>query len=196
MSRFSEFPAHIERYVGRVRGAETKEIGDYVRSYHLVYCDHTGIHQAGNHQDADYLSVLTSGLRDETAGAPLPQELIATAHAAQELHVRHLVAVIAELLAESRSRVGYGALIMNDRILLPDTQVCGALAAPHPHLDDDFDIVPDSTGAPALQMITLVPITRAESQLVARYGRDALYDSWENTHTDLLDLKRPCSVNG
>lgn len=185
MSRFSEFPAHVERHVGRVRGAETKEIGDHVRSYHLVFCDH---------QDGAHVSVLTSGLRDETAGAPLPQELIATGRTDQELHVRHLVAVIAELLAESGSRVGYGAVIMNDRALLPDTRVCGALAAPHPYLADEFDIVADPAGDPVLQMITLVPITRPESQLVARYGKDALYDRWEQTRTDLLDLKRPCAA--
>ena len=187
MNRFSEFPAHVERYVGRVRGAETKEIGDHVREYHLVFCDH---------QDGAHVSVLTSGLRHETAGAPLPQELIATGHTSQELHVRHLVAVIAELLSESDSRVGYGALIMNDRVLLPDTVVCGALAAPHPYLHEDFDIVPDANGDPALQMITLVPITRPESQLVARYGKDALYDRWEETRADLLDFQRPCAVEG
>lgn len=185
MNPFSEFPAHVEQHVGRVRGAETKEIGDHVREYHLVYCDH---------QDGAHMSVLTSGLRHRTAGAPLPQELIATGHAHQELHVRHLVAVIAELLSESDSRVGYGALIMNDRVLLPDTQICGALAAPHPYLGEDFDIVPDPRGEPALQMITLVPITRPESQLIARYGKDALYDRWEGTRADLLDLQRPCAV--
>lgn len=187
MNRFSEFPAHVEHHVGRVRGAETKEIGDHVREYHLVYCDH---------QDGAHMSVLTSGLRHQTAGAPLPQELIATGHTAQELHVRHFVAVIAELLSESDSRVGYGALIMNDRVLLPDTQVCGALAAPHPYLHEDFDVVADAEGRAALQMITLVPITRPESQLVARYGKDALYDRWEEARADLLDFKRACAVDG
>ena len=181
MSRFSEFPAHIEEHAGKVRGAESRRIGDHERQYHLVFCDHG---------DGAHVTVLTSGLRDETAGAPLPQELIATGRTDQELHVRHLVAVIAELLAESDSRVGHGALIMNDRALLPGTEICGAMAAPHPYLADDFDVVGDSAGNPVLQLITLLPITRGESQLVARYGVDALYDRWERHGSDLLDAHR------
>ncbi len=181
MSRFSEFPTHIEKHAGRVRGAESKEIGDHERQYHLVYCDHA---------DGANVTILTSGLRMRTAGAPLPQELVSTMRTSQELYARHLVAVVAELLAESDSRVGHGALIMNDRALLPETEICGALAAPHPYLSGDFDVVGDSAGNPVLQLITLLPITRGESQLVARYGPDALYDRWEQHGSDLLDVHR------
>ncbi|GAA4612013.1 suppressor of fused domain protein [Saccharopolyspora hordei] len=186
MSRFSGLPAHIEKHVGRVRGADSSVTSSgRDRGYHLVYCDHP---------DGAHVTVLTSGLRDRTAGAPLPQELLCTLKADQELHARHLTGVVAELLTESNSRVGYGALIMNDRVLLPDTEIAGALAAPHPYLDDEFDVLLDDTGEPVLQLITLVPITRNEAQLVARYGRDALYDRWEEKGTDLLDVHRPCSA--
>jgi hypothetical protein len=105
------------------------------------------------------------------------------------------VGVIAELLTESQARVGYGALIMNDRILLPDTAITGAMAAPHPYLGDEFDVLLDE-GVPVLQLITLVPITRAESQLVARFGRDALYDRWEAQNTDLVDIYRDDAGSG
>ncbi|KEI45420.1 suppressor of fused domain protein [Saccharopolyspora rectivirgula] len=182
MSRFSGFPAHVEQYVGRVRGADSNRAGDRDRGYYLVYCDHP---------DRTHVSVLTSGLRDYTAGAPLPQELICTLRSEQEKYARHLTAVIAELLTETQSRVGYGALIMNDRILLPDTEISGALAAPHPYLDDEFDILLDDAGEPVLQLITLVPISRGEAQLVARQGRDALYDRWEEAGVDLRDIFRP-----
>lgn len=155
------------------------------RGYDLVYCDHPG----GAH-----VTVLTSGLRDRTAGAPLPQELVCTLQADQQLHARHLAGVIAELLTESDSRVGYGALIMNDRILLPESEIAGALAAPHPYLGDEFDVLIDASGQPVLQLITLVPITRGEAQLVARYGRDALYDRWEQTSANLLNIHRPCTA--
>ena len=185
MSRFSGFPAHVEKYVGPVRGADSREAGGRDRGYHLVYCDH---------RDAAYVSVLTSGLREHLAGAPLPQEVLCTVHADQERYARHLTSVIAELLTESRSRVGYGALIMNDRALLPDTEIAGALAAPHPYLADDFDVLLDADGAPVLQLITLLPITRGESQLVARYGRDALYDRWEQRRVDLTDIRRPSAA--
>lgn len=181
MSRFSEFPAHIEKHAGRVRGAESRQIGDHERQYHLVFCDH---------DDGAHVTVLTSGLRMRTAGAPLPQELVVTLRSSQEPLARHLVAVVAELLAESDSRVGHGALIMNDRALLPGTEICGAMAAPHPYLADDFDVVADPLGDPVLQLITLLPITRGESQLVARYGVDALYDRWERHGSDLLDAHR------
>ena len=181
MSAFERFPAHVEKHVGRVRGADSRSAGGRERAYNLVYCDHA---------DGAHVTVLTSGLREHTAGAPLPQELLCTLRRDQELYAKHLVAVIAELLTESRARVGYGALIMNDRILLPDTAIAGALAAPHPYLGDEFDVLLDDGGRPALQLITLVPLTRAESQLVARYGRDALYDRWESRDSDLVDIFR------
>ncbi|MBB5153863.1 suppressor of fused domain protein [Saccharopolyspora phatthalungensis] len=185
MSRFSGFPAHVETHVGRVRGADGRDANGRERNYHLVYCDHP---------DGAHVSVLTSGLRDRTAGAPLPQELVCTLRAEQERYARHLTAVVAELLTESNSRVGYGALIMNDRILLPDTEICGALAAPHPYLGDAFDVLLDGSGRPVLQLITLIPITRGEAQLVARYGRDALYDAWEQESSNLLDIHRPSAA--
>lgn len=184
MSRFSGFPAHIEHHIGRVRGADSREAtgpeGTRDRGYHLVHCDHA---------DGNHVSMLTSGLREHLAGAPLPQELVCTAHADQELHARHLVAVVAELLVGSRSRIGYGALIVNDRTLLPDTDIAGALAGPHPYLADTFDVLLQH-GEPALQLITLIPVTRPESQLVARAGTDALYDQWEHRDVDLTDLTR------
>ncbi|MFD0485809.1 suppressor of fused domain protein [Saccharopolyspora spinosporotrichia] len=45
-----------------------------------------------------------------------------------------------------------------------------------------------------LQIITLVPITRNEAQLVARYGSDVLYDRWEEQGADLLDVHRPSAA--
>ena len=165
MSRFARFPEHVEKHIGRVRGADGRKAGGRVRAYHLVYCDH---------HDGAHVSVLTSGLRDKTAGAPLPQELVCTLRADQEHYAKHLTGVVAELLTESDSRVGYGALIMNDRVLLPGTEMAGALAAPHPYLGDEFDVLLADDGTPVLQLITLVPISRGEAQLVARHGRDAL----------------------
>src|SRR5690606_1748814 len=161
MSRFSGLPAHVEQYVGRVRGPHSTRAGDRDRGYYLVYCDHP---------DRTRVSVLTSGLRDYTAGAPLPQELICTLRSEQEKYARHLTAVIAELLTETQSRVGYGALIMNDRILLPDTEISGARAAPHPYLDDAVDIPLHHAGAPALQLNTVVPTRRGEHLPAARQG--------------------------
>lgn len=181
MSRFSGFPAHVEAHLGTVRGADSQQAGDRERGYNLVYCDH---------DDGRHVSLLTSGLRMRTAGAPLPQELVCTLHRSQERYARHLTGVIAELLTESDSRVGYGALIMNDRALLPDTEIAGALAAPHPYLGDTFDVLLDSDGSPLLQIITLIPITRGEAQLVARYGSDVVYDRWEQHGSDLLDVHR------
>ncbi|TDC92386.1 suppressor of fused domain protein [Saccharopolyspora aridisoli] len=186
MSRFKGFPAHVEKHVGRVRGADSRSAGGRERAYNLVYCDHA---------DGTHVTVLTSGLREHTAGAPLPQELLCTLRQDQEVYAKHLVGVVAELLTESQARVGYGALIMNDRILLPDTAIAGAMAAPHPYLDDEFDVLLDE-GVPVLQLITLVPITRAESQLVARFGRDALYDRWEAQGTDLADIYRDDAGSG
>lgn len=181
MSRFSGFPAHVEKHLGVVRGADSPTAGGRDRGYHLVYCDHS---------DGTSVSVLTSGLRTHLGGAPLPQELVCTMYSSQELHARHLAGVIAELLTESDSRVGFGALIMNDRALLPGTEMCGALAAPHPYLGDDFDLLLDSGGTPVLQIITLLPITRGEAQLVSRFGNDVLYDRWEEAESDLLDVYR------
>ena len=181
MSRFARFPEHVEKHIGRVRGADGRKAGGRVRAYHLVYCDH---------HDGAHVSVLTSGLRDKTAGAPLPQELVCTLRADQEHYAKHLTGVVAELLTESDSRVGYGALIMNDRVLLPGTEMAGALAAPHPYLGDEFDVLLDEDGQPVLQLITLVPVTRGEAQLVARYGRDVLYDRWEQQGVDLTDVGR------
>lgn len=181
MSRFSDFPAHVEAHLGKIRGAESPETDERDRGYHLVYCDPA--HEA-------HISVLTSGLRSHTAGAPLPHELVCTLHAEQERYARHLTGAIAELLTESDSRVGPGALIMNDRALLPDTEISGALAAPHPYLGEDFDVLRDEEGTAVLRIITLIPITRGEAQLVARYGSDVLYDRWEQHDSDLLSVHR------
>lgn len=183
MSRFSGFPAHVENYVGEVRGADSRSTDVRERHYDLVYVDHR-----------PHVTVLTNGLRDHVAGAPLPQELVCTVHAEQERYGRHLTAVVAELLTESASRVGYGALIMNDRVLLPGTEMAGALAAPHPYLGDEFDVLLADDGTPVLQLITLVPISRGEAQLAARHGRDALYDRWEQQDLDLLDAHRPVAA--
>lgn len=181
MSRFSGLPAHIEAHIGTIRGAESRTTDKRERGYHLIDCDHA---------DGAYTSVLTSGLRERTAGAPLPQELICTVHTAQERLGRHLTSVIADMLHQSDSRVGYGALINNDRSLLPETEISGAIAAPHPYLGDEFDVLLQD-GEPVLQIVTLIPITRGEGQLVARYGRDILYDRWEQDESDLLDVHRP-----
>lgn len=182
MSRFGGLPDHIEKYIGPVRGADSRATDQRERGYHLIYCDHQWDKQ---------VSILTSGLRERTAGAPLPQELVCTLHADQELYARHLTSVTADLLLDSDSRVGYGALIMNDRALLPETDICGALAAPHPFLDDEFDVLLDGDGTPVLQLITLIPVTRSESQLITRYGRDIIYERWEQESVDLLSVHRP-----
>jgi hypothetical protein len=179
LSKFEHFPTHVEQHLGRVRGAEKWELGS--ESYLLVFCDPP---------DGRHVSVLTSGLRTRTAGAPLPQELVCTLRADQERHARHLTGVITELLTESQSRVGYGALIMNDRPLFSDADISGAMAAPHPYLGSEFDQLLDADDNPVLQLITLIPITRGESQLVARYGSDVLYERWEKAGTDLADIQR------
>ena len=65
-----------------------------------------------------------------------------------------------------------------------------AMAAPHPYLGSEFDQLLDADDNPVLQLITLIPITRGESQLVARYGSDVLYERWEKAGTDLADIQR------
>ncbi|MHA6802158.1 suppressor of fused domain protein [Salinifilum ghardaiensis] len=185
MSRFAALPAHVETHLGPVLGADSRQTDQRLRDYHLVHC---------RQPDGAHVSVLSSGLREELCGAPLPQEVLCTVRAEQRHYARHLTGVVAELLTETGSRVGYGALITNDRLLLPDTEIAGALAAPHPYLDEEFDVLLDEHGEPALQLVTLIPVSRGEAQLAAREGADALYDRWEQQQVDLRDVHRPAAA--
>lgn len=185
MSRFAALPAHVETHLGRVLGADSRQTDQRLRDYHLVHC---------RQPDGAHVSVLSSGLRDELCGAPLPQEVLCTMRSEQQRYARHLTGVVAELLADGGSRLGYGALITNDRLLLPETEIAGALAAPHPYLGEEFDVLLDEAGAPALQLVTLIPVSRGEAQLVARRGRDALYDRWQERQVDLRDVHRSAAA--
>jgi hypothetical protein len=45
-----------------------------------------------------------------------------------------------------------------------------------------------------LQLVTLVPVTKAESDFLATNGVQPMHAKWQEAESDLLDIYRPSAV--
>lgn len=179
--RFGGFLDHMEKNLGVLSGVIPPDFGGRNRGYAVGWCDTS---------DGDLTSAFTNGLRFQQVTAILPQELVCTLNADQRTAAAHVVSLAADQVMEH----GYGLMldqvIRGDGPLVPDTRMYGVVVVPHPYLEDDFDTLIGADGEAEMQILTVVPVTRAELDLIDRQGVEALYELWEQRETDLSDIHR------
>lgn len=184
--RFANFLPHLERYLGEAREFEEPTVLGRNRGYGLFFC----------YSPNNLVSVVTNGLRFQQITAVLPQELVCTVHADQRKEAHLLVPLTAEIVMRRRAGLGLDEVIMSGDPgpVVPGTGIAGVVAGTHPYAEDGFDDLLNSAGGPELQLVTLLPATRAELVYAREKSVDDLFIAWEDQATDLLDLHRPSAV--
>ncbi|MCP2259403.1 Suppressor of fused protein (SUFU) [Streptoalloteichus tenebrarius] len=183
--RYDGVSGHIERHLGRIRDAESPTLHGPNQGYTLAVYEHP---------EYDMVSVISNGVCFQQVDSMLPEEFVCTLQSDQEEIAAFLVNVICEMVVRSGQGLEFDQAVENTQPLVPDTRIHGVLASPHPYLSTDFDVFHDAYGEPALQIITLVPITFAEAKYVEQFGADAVRKIWEAKETDLLDVYRSSSI--
>jgi hypothetical protein len=183
--KYSGFLDHIQSYLGPVRETEAPTVTGANRGYALFFC---------STPDDDLVSVVTNGLRFQSITAVLPQELVCTVHSVQRKAAHLITALTAELVMKGRRGLTLEQVIPSPGPLVPDSDIGGVVAAPHPYADDEFDMLRSADGTAELQLITLIPATVEELAFIERHGTDALFERWETQETDLLDAFRRSAV--
>jgi suppressor of fused protein SUFU len=169
----SEIHDHIARHLGRRRSS-----GDGLDVY----------------ESASMVSVVTEGLRSRTLQSPLPVELVCSVRPGQEAEAGGLVRRFARLTVDGDVELEYDDGLLVEEPLVPDTEIRGLLAAPHPYADEMFNLVRDGDGTLRLQFVTLVPITGPEGRYLRDHEAGELSELWSSAGTDLLDLRRASAV--
>jgi Suppressor of fused protein (SUFU) len=183
--RFADFLPHLQRYLGEPRELEEPTVLGRNRGYGLFFCYAPGL-----------LSLVTNGLRFQRITVVLRQELVCTVHAEQRKEAHLLMPLTAEIVMGRRAGLGLDEVILSadPRPVVPGTEIAGVVAGTHPYAADGFDALLGSDGEPELQLITLLPATRAELTYARDNSVDDLYAAWEDQATDLLDMHRPSAV--
>lgn len=182
------FLGHLEQHLGNIRHIESGRSdsgGTGHRGYDLVEF-HT--------PDPGVSTVITNGLRFQSLTATRPQELVCSLWEGQRDIVRYFVDSMAGVLLGQGRGLEYGAVVVNDRPVLEGTEMHGVLAHPSPYYGSDFDLFRDASGEPAVQIITLMPVTAAEAALVEEEDADELFERFWAKRPNLLDVTRPSAV--
>jgi hypothetical protein len=183
--KYSGFPDHIQRYLGRIRDGEPPTVGGGNRGYALFFL----VNSTGN-----LISIVTNGIRFQPIRVPLPQEYICTVYARYEQPARALTIMTADHILRVGTGLVLDQVVLADNPLIPDSQIQGVIASSHPYVDGDVETLVGPDGEVELQLLTLIPITAGEGHLARDQGPDALYDKWEERETDLLDIFRTSAV--
>jgi hypothetical protein len=183
---FAGYLEHLGHYLGEARGFEEPTLLGRNRGYGLFFC------YASN----NLVSVVTNGLRFQRITAVFPQELVCTVHEQQRKQAHLLVPLTAEIVMRRRAGLRLDEVIMSadPGPVIPGTEIAGLVAATHPYAAEGFDTLPDPDGKPQLQLITLLPATRAELTYAGEHSVDDLYSAWEDQATDLLDTHRRSAI--
>ncbi|UOX90919.1 suppressor of fused domain protein [Amycolatopsis sp. FBCC-B4732] len=187
-SRFDGLLPHVEHHLGPVTHGQGAQLpGGGNRGFAI------GFH---GHPTVRMISAATTGVRFQRVAAPLPQEYVVSALPDHEDEAGYLAHVIAREAIERQRGYAYGSGYVNAEPLIPGTGIAFLLAAPHPFADAEFDVYRDDQGEPALQLVTLLPCTRAEFEYVHAHDDDpdVLFDRWRDRDTDILDLYRKSAV--
>ncbi|MBC6456574.1 suppressor of fused domain protein [Actinomadura sp. HBU206391] len=184
--RFEGLLDHTERHLGRLRHAEPPDaIGGRNRGFAIAFYDHP---------DLDMVSAATNGVRFQRITALFPQEYVCSARPGQETEAGYLLHVVADRVVQSGEGHEYEGGYLNAEPLIPDTQICGLFAEPHPYADEEFNLFRDDQGEIAVEFITLVPVTRAEFEFLREHGDEEMFEVWSERETDLLDIYRASAV--
>jgi hypothetical protein len=146
------------------------------------------------------VSAVTNGLRYQPIRARKPVELICTLQNGQEPAALHLLAGAAQYLtqAEPRPHATYDHLVGGEELLVPDTHIRGLLFGVHPVFREVslFHSETGQAGEPALQYLTLLPLTGADLRFLTEGdegpGRqDRLWERWRAGKVEFWDVHRP-----
>lgn len=181
MSDSSGVAGHVERYLGRSRGARPADSRGYA----------IGLH---DHPSLSMVTALTDGMRSQSLPSPLPLEFACSVRPGQEEEAARLVEVFADLTVRGGSEVEYDDGFLVEEPLVPGTAIRGLLAAPHPYADEMFNLFRDAKGELSLQFVTLVPLTGPEGAYLRDHETGELFELWSAAGTDLLDLQRSSAV--
>ncbi|MFG1798216.1 suppressor of fused domain protein [Nocardia sp. NPDC049149] len=179
------FLDHLEANLGAITPiAESRPaVGDY--GYTLL---------AAHLADPGVWSVVTDGVRLHRITSLLPEEFSCSLQDDQSHHARYLVDTTASQAVASGRGLDYDQVVLSDRPLLAGTDICGLLASPSPYFGATFDLQRDADGDPVLQVITLIPVTRAEAEFVEAADAEELYDIWREARTNLLNVHRESAL--
>ncbi|GLZ10674.1 hypothetical protein Acsp04_09090 [Actinomadura sp. NBRC 104425] len=186
--RYEGLLAHMQRHLGRVVSAQGPVMGDGRNRGFAI-----GFHA---HPEMAMVSAASTGVRFQKVTATLPEEFVVSALPGQEDEAGYLLHVAAERVIGSGRGYEFGGGYVNSEPLIPGSRIEFLLAAGHPCTGDGFNVFHDRQGRPALQVITLIPATRAEFELVREHGGDSgkLLEVWRSRNTDLLDVYRESAV--
>ncbi|HWC84018.1 MAG TPA: suppressor of fused domain protein [Pseudonocardiaceae bacterium] len=183
--RFGRFADHVTTYLGAVERVESAETAEGNRGYDLLFV---------RHSEMEVASVVSNGLRFQNLVGDVPEELACSVGTPQVEAAHYLVDTVAQMVLDNEAVLEYGRVIPSPDPLLPGTNIQGVVAMAHPYAPDEFDLMRNEAGEVELQFVTLVPITKAESELGQAEGIQVLYGKWQEAGTDLLDITRESAV--
>lgn len=176
--------AHLERHLGPVGKVESGKSEQGNRGYDLTFF----------HQDQPPIStVVTNGLRFQSITSMVPEEIACTLWDGQE-HIAHFLAdTTASMLLKTGRGLDFGMVIENDEPILQGTAICGLLAHPSPYFDSGLSVFPNGQ-QPALQIVSLIPVTSGEAAVAQNEGPEALFARFSENQANILDVTRPSVV--
>jgi hypothetical protein len=183
--QFQGFEDHVTAYLGEVERVDPGESEDGDRGYDLLFC---------HHEELDMVSVVTSGLRYYELEGELPEELVCSVRSEQAELARYVVDTVAQMVLGEGTALDYGQLIPSAEPLLADVEIQGVITLAHPYAEDGFDLLANDEDEVELQLISLVPVTKAEADEIEANGVEAVDVRWQEDDTDLLDLSRPSAI--
>jgi hypothetical protein len=176
---------HLQRHAGPHAGAEPAIIGGRNRGYALNFFESPG---------GDMVTVVSSGLRFKDIDVAWREEVACTLQPKQADIARFFVNVVCERILETREGFEFDRVIDNQTEFIDGTRMEGLVLSSHPYFGADFNVRHDRTGEVELQVISVVPVTRAEMDFITAHDVDALFDIWVRDRTNLLDVERPSAV--
>jgi Suppressor of fused protein (SUFU) len=176
---------HLQRHAGRHTGTEPAIAKGRNRGYALGFFEKP---------DAGMVTVISSGMRFKDVDVAWSEEVACTLQAAQAPYARFFVDIICEMILENNRGIEFDHVIDNRSEFIDGTRMEGLVASSHPYFDADFNIRFDKTGNVEMQVISLVPVTRAEMNFIKENDADSLYEIWVKEGADLLDVDRESAV--
>jgi hypothetical protein len=181
----SEVAEHVLRYLGPARRTRPAVVDGRSLGFAV------GVH---DHPALSMVTAITDGMRFRSLQSPLPLEFACSVRPGQEDEAARLVEVFADLTVRGGSEVEYDDGFLVEEPLVPGTSIRGLLAAPHPCADEMFNLFRDGAGELHLQFVTLVPLTAPEGAYLHDHETGELFELWESSGTELLDLHRTSAV--
>jgi hypothetical protein len=180
----TELLEHLKSYLGTIRQIESARSEEGNRGYDLVVF---------HREDPGITTVATNGLRFQQITSMLPEELVCTLWEAHAHIAHYLVDTMASIILRNGRGLDYGVVVGSEEPIIDETEIRAVLAHPSPYFGGGFDLFP-SRDAAKLQIISLIPITANEHELVKERGSEALFEKFRENRTNLFDIRRPSAV--